>query len=633
MGDTLGNPVRRKGPPVRFPWLIVILTIVAVPTAGLAVEQPPASVLILDQSGPGLPWYGALTSALRSVLNRSSTKSPSIYVENLDLNRFNGPRYDQSLKNHLQEKYRAKPISVVIAIGAEALQFVLRARSDMDSLSGVPVIFAAVDEATARKMSLPPDVTGSTIRLDPGAMLATARALVPGLKRIAQVGGSAGRSTLLRPFDEARSALPAELELIDLTGLPMTEIRQRVASLPDLTVIFYNGLSIDGAGASYIPADALALVSEVANRPIVVELESYIGRGAVGGRVISAVPIGEEAARLALRIIGGESPLNIPVTAGDFIKPVFDWRELNRWNISEKRLPPGSELRFRRPTLWEQYRWHVITVLALVLIQAAVITGLYFERRRRRRAEVELRGRLAEVIHLNRVVTAGALSASFAHELNQPLGAIQSNAEAAELYLKADPPNLEQVEMILADIRRDDRRAAEIIGHMGGLLRKRKASDLQVSDFNHVIRDAFQILDPEASKRGVKLSVDQTKDALPVRVDQIHLQQVILNLAVNGMDAMRDCAPGAGKISIQTALVGSSAIEVSVADSGIGIPPDKLKYVFDTFYTTKRQGTGLGLSIARTIIETYGGKIWAENRPGGGAVVRFTLPLSEAVAA
>src|SRR3954470_20903724 len=195
-GHTSGRSARRKGSRVRFLWRMVILAIAAMPAAGLAAEQSPASVLILDQSGPGVPWYGAVNSALRSVLNRSSEKPLSIYVEKLDLNRFIGPRYDQSLKNHLQEKYGAKSIRVVIAIGAQALEFVLRARSDMDILSGVPVVFAAVDEATAGKMSLPRDVTGSTVRLAPEAMPATARALVPGVKRIAQVGGSAGRSTL-----------------------------------------------------------------------------------------------------------------------------------------------------------------------------------------------------------------------------------------------------------------------------------------------------------------------------------------------------------------------------------------------------------------------------------------------------
>jgi signal transduction histidine kinase len=117
-----------------------------------------------------------------------------------------------------------------------------------------------------------------------------------------------------------------------------------------------------------------------------------------------------------------------------------------------------------------------------------------------------------------------------------------------------------------------------------------------------------------------------------VRGDPIHVEQVILNLAINGMDAMQSCGPGEGRISIESTLADGESVEVSIADSGTGIPADKILAIFDAFYTTKRQGTGLGLSIARTIVETYGGKIWAENRMGGGAVFRFTLPLSRAMA-
>ena len=147
---------------------------------------------------------------------------------------------------------------------------------------------------------------------------------------------------------------------------------------------------------------------------------------------------------------------------------------------------------------------------------------------------------------------------------------------------------------------------------------------------NDAIARSMRLLLAEAIKRGIALSANGVERSLPVRADQIHLEQVILNLASNGMDAMSASAPGMRKMSIQTALTNGPDVEVSVTDSGTGIPTDKLKGVFDTFYTTKQQGTGLGLSIARTIVETYGGKIWAENRNGGGAVFRFTLPLSEA---
>jgi signal transduction histidine kinase len=165
------------------------------------------------------------------------------------------------------------------------------------------------------------------------------------------------------------------------------------------------------------------------------------------------------------------------------------------------------------------------------------------------------------------------------------------------------------------------------------LLRKKDASELQEFDLNDVVRDALQIVRSEALKRGVELDANHANGSLPVRGDRIQLQQVILNLAMNGMDAMESCPSGNGKMSVHTALIEKTTVEVSVADSGTGIPTDRLGTVFDTFYTTKRHGTGLGLAIARTIVETYGGKIWAENRPGGGAAFRFTLPLCKALEA
>jgi C4-dicarboxylate-specific signal transduction histidine kinase len=221
------------------------------------------------------------------------------------------------------------------------------------------------------------------------------------------------------------------------------------------------------------------------------------------------------------------------------------------------------------------------------------------------------------------------MSASIAHELNQPLGAILANAETAELLLGTTPVDHDQLKVILADIRQSDRRAADIIAHMRGLLKKQSETDLQGFDLNEAIQKALHMLDPEARKRGVLVSAYQAHDALPVRADQVHLEQVILNLATNAMDAMQGCAPGTRKLMLQTALVGNSEVEVSVSDSGTGIPKDKLDDVFETFYTTKKKGIGLGLSIVRTIVETSGGKIWAENRLGGGAVFRFTLPLTK----
>ena len=607
---------------------ILILWLIFFASADCVAAEPRVrAVLILSQWDPGLPWSAAVSSALHATVRAASAEPISLYAEALDLSRFHNPSHQENFRQYLREKYRDKKIDVIVTIGPLALEFMLSARSEL--WSTVPLVFSTVDEATAAQLKLPPDVTGRTIRLTLRDMVAMARVVVPNLEKFALVGEPLEGTSIYRNFKQELPLFTATLEFIDLTGLPMTEVKKRVAMLPENTAILYTAIFIDGAGVAFDPTEALAAIEEVAHRPIIVSTETQFGRGGVGGLILRPSLVGDDAAQLALRILNGESPATIPVMLGNYTSPIFDWRQLSRWGISESQLPPGSEVRFRPPSLWDQYHSLIIAALAVVLAQAAMIAWLLFEQRRRRIAETELRQRLMEVIHLNRTATAGALSASVAHELNQPLGAIQSYTEAAELYLKADPPDLARVEQILANIRRDDQRAAEIIRHLRGLLKKSSQAELREFDLKDVVRDALHILEPEALKRGVALNAEQAEAPLPVRADQVHLQQVILNLALNGMDAVQTCAPGDGKISIQSALVGESAIEVSISDSGAGIPKDRLNRVFDTFYTTKPEGTGLGLSIARTIVETYGGRIWAENRPAGGAIFRFTLPLSK----
>jgi C4-dicarboxylate-specific signal transduction histidine kinase len=339
------------------------------------------------------------------------------------------------------------------------------------------------------------------------------------------------------------------------------------------------------------------------------------------------VPIAEDVARLALRILDGAPPSDFPVARGDYMRPIFDWRELQRWNVRETRLPPGSEVLFRQLSFWEQYRGLALAGAGIIAVQATLITGLFLERRRRSAAELEAHRRSAEVAHMNRRAGIAALSASIAHELNQPLGAILSNAEAAELLLDRQPLDVTLVKEMLTDIRQSDQRAADVITHMRELLRRDDSEPLEI-DMNDVIRHVIELLAPEARQRGIAFSTALDSRRLSVRANSVHMQQVVLNLALNGMDAMRDVAPGNRRLTIQTALLDNATVEVAISDSGPGLPVDMLKRVFEPFFTTKPEGIGLGLSIAHTIIERAGGSISAENRPTGGAVFRFSLPAA-----
>ena len=296
---------------------------------------------------------------------------------------------------------------------------------------------------------------------------------------------------------------------------------------------------------------------------------------------------------------------------------------MQRWGISESNLPPGSTVYFREPTVWERYSWQIASDLAVILIQAGLIAVLLREHRRRQLAEVQSRQRMAELAHVNRFSTAGELTASIAHEINQPLGSILANAETAEAILKsqspdiAELPDIVELKDIVNDILQDDRRATEVIRRMRSLLKKAPFEQKQF-DLNEVVQETIRFLSSLAVGRKFELVSVITPEALPILGDRIQLQQVILNLVVNGIDAMKDTPSENRIISIRTSRVENFA-QLSVSDRGSGIPEDKLKEVFEPFFTSKAEGMGMGLSIARTIIEAHNGLIWAKNRDHGGA--------------
>ena len=608
-------------------WISALLIGVAAfltPLQVTAEERRSRSILVLDQSDLRGPFYYSVFSGLRSVLSADDRSHITIYTESLDLNRFRGKNHEALLKRYLKEKYQGVPIGVVVAAGAATLELVLRWRSEL--WPEVPVVFAMVDEIDFGRLRLPDGVTGNIVKVPLADSVKAARTLVPDLQTVAFVGDAWDGLTVYRNWKGEIPIATSGLKVIDLVGQTMAEVRKQVAHLPDRSAIIYSAMFSDGEGTYYPPATAVGLVAEKANRPIVVAAETFLAPGGTGGFVILPGRMGEEAARLVLRILHGEPASSMAPAMSDAVKPVFNWLQMQRWGVRDSELPSGSEIRFREPGQWEKYRWQTLAVAAVLLIQAGLIWVLLHERHMRADAERESRNHLSELAHANRQATAGELSSTMAHELNQPLGAILTNAETAELILSSPAPNLSEVKEILADIKRDDIRASEVIDRMRGFLRRAPFEDKAI-DLNDAVRKVFDFLSVQASARNVALSFEPSGEPLQVRGDQVQIQQVIMNLVVNSMDAMATIPNGRSVIG-RTEMNGGSSAVVSILDSGPGIPAEKLNEIFDPFFTTKKQGMGIGLSISRTIVQAHKGRIWAENQREGGAVFRLSLPLA-----
>ena len=595
--------------------------------AGFAAE--PKRVMLLHSFGQGFKPWSEYAKAIRVELERQSPWPLDITEHSLVTARSPDEDPEVPFVEYLRALSAKRLPDIIVSIGAPAAAFVQRHRQQL--FAATPMVLMAVDQRRVQYSDLTANDTAVAVRINYLSAFENILQVLPNTKDVLVVVGT---SPIEKFWKEAIGKevepLANQIKLSWTDELSFEALLKQASALPPHTAIFWELMIVDAAGVVHEGDTPLTRLHAVANAPIFSYDESFFGSGVVGGPLLLVADSSQQAAAVAVRILGGEKPGEIRAPPVQFASPMFDWREMQRWGVSEGRLPPGSKILFRGPTAWEQYHAYILAVTAAILIQAALIIWLLYEHRRRRVAEVEARQRMSELAHMNRRATVGELSASLAHELNQPLGSILTNAETAELIANSPSPDMAEIKEIMADIKRDDQRAAEIIRRLRNILKK-TPSETKDFDLNEVVREVFDFLAVQAGARGVALSNVPAQQMLQVHGDRIQVQQVVLNLILNGMEAMADAPAGQRKIIGRLAQLDDTFAEISIYDFGSGISSADLEKVFDPFFTTKMEGMGMGLSIARTIVEAHGGRIWAENHAAGGAVFRLTLPLAKRV--
>lgn len=611
-----------------MPIAALLLAAALAPGRAAMAGDEARNVLVLYANARLLPANAEIDAGLRKTLRTSQDRSATVFDEFLDEPRFEGPAFERTVITYLNRKYAARPPRVLIAVGNEALTFVLRNRAAL--FPSAPLIYVAVSRSFLRSLPpLPADVVGVPMELNVSATIDQAQRWHPQLRRIVIVTGASPRD---REFEsEVREELGrtkprATVEF--LAGLPTAALLKRLGDLGGDDAVYTTGFLQDGEGREALPRDTVREMAAVSKAPLYVSFDTMLGTGAVGGYMARFGALGRQGGEIARALLEGAAPgsLRLPEVMPATLN--VDWRQLQRWGFDDEATPAGAIVHFKPPALLEAYRREVVGALAVCLMQAGMIAWLLFERRRRRRAEGAVEQQRFQLAHALRLQIAAQLTGSIAHEINQPLGAILSNADAADMILESSADRRSELRQILADIRRDDLRASKVIERLRGLLAKQKGKPV-LMEAGELLREVESLLVTEARRRGVALEIQPARASLPVVGDRVQLQQVLINLVLNAMDAVADLPESRRTVTL-SAEGFSGGVAIQVRDRGPGIAPESLPKLFEPFFTTKRNGMGLGLAISRDIVEVHGGRLRAGNGEGGGAVFRVELPASGA---
>jgi PAS domain S-box-containing protein len=735
----------------RFAVWVVLCSVCLLLPCGIAAaagQNGPKQVLILYSYGRNFSPYNTIASTFETELAQQSRIPIEFHEVSLEGEMFTGSKYDERTIRYIQTLFSDCQPDLIVPVGGPAVRFMLRLRPKL--FPSAPVLLAGCEARYLKTFTLDTNTVAVPSQFDFPDLMEHLLRILPGTTNVAVVLGSSGPERFRKKeLQQDLAGFTNRFALSWLDQYSLEEMREQVRHLPPHSVIFYVSLFVDAAGVPHEYDEAIKALHAGANAPMAGLFEEELGLGIVGGPLLNLHEQGHETAQVAMRILSGETPGNIQPTAATTGIPVYDWRELRRWGISGDRLPPGSIVRYKLPTVWERHKNLIVAIVSLVLVQSLLIAGMMVNLNRRRKAERALReserrfravadsapvfiwksgrdemrvffnrgwleftGRSMErelgygwtegvhpedlercgkiyrasfaarepfeveyrlrrhdgeyrwvldrgvprrtadgefmgyvgvaidlterkraeearqkLFHISRLVLVGELTAMIAHELNQPLNATQLNLDVLKTLLNMGSVPVEEVRNILGEIRADNLRASEAIRRIRALV-SRHEMEMHTLDMNAMVLEVAKLVKADVMRRGVQLHVACNAPFALVRGDSVHLQQVLLNLMLNGMDAVKNNAVSERHVFVSTLANVDGYIEIAVKDTGDGIEPENLSRIFDSFFTTKPDGMGIGLSMANSIVQLHSGRLWAENnKDGRGTTLRFILPV------
>jgi ABC-type uncharacterized transport system substrate-binding protein len=375
--------------------LLAVSCVAFAALANAAETALPPGVLILHGNQRALPTGAITDDTLRNVITSELGRRVDLYSEYLDVERFPTDAYGKTNAEFIQRKYGGRNIRVVIPSGPAAYQFMEAYGSKL--LPGTPIVQLNVPREFLPGENPPPGFLGAIVDRDPKGTFELAMRLQPAAKRLVIVTGSANQDRVgERRIRAALDRISSGLVVEHLSGLPTPDLLRRLGALAPDTIIYTPGYFMDGGGVVTTPATSVGQMAAVATAPMYGPSANFIGAGAVGGSVFSVEDQAKHIGGIVVKLLNGVAPAAIPPIVMPNV-PTVDWRQLRRWGLDEKLLPPGSVVRYRSPTVWEQYRWYILAGFVIFAVQAATISGLLLQRRHVRGVQAELRLRSCSI--------------------------------------------------------------------------------------------------------------------------------------------------------------------------------------------------------------------------------------------
>ncbi len=614
--------------------LLIILVVLFLPAADLLAQQTstPKRVVVLywyDKNFQGhVRWDKGFTSALQS----APEGSIEYYPEYLEANRFPGENQSQVLQDYLKQKYADRPIDVVVAQSEVSLNFLARYKDDL--FPNASVVFYSATRPKPETLAQRPNVTGVVVFGGFKKTVESALAIHPETEQLFVISGSLERDKRFESM--ARTELTdfeRRVKINYVTDVAPAELRAMVSRLPERSLILWVWQqAYDEQGRLLESIDMLTAVAETCPVPIYGMSSPLIGHGFVGGYVYTPEAGAARVAEMVRQIGDGRAAASIPIESIPTI-PMFDWRELQRWQISEAKLPPGSIIQFKQPTLWQQYKWRIVGVLAVLLMQSSLISILLIERRRRRRANealdrlnAELETRIearTEALHAkSRELESFAYSV--AHDLKAPLRGIDGYSRILldEYSEKIDDSGRSFLHTIQSSTDEMNRLIDDLLAYSRMERREIKPGRIELAP---IVSALVEEKRRDATAHPIEFVVNVNGST--VLADASGLSHSLRNYLDNAIKfTSRTTQP---RIEVGAKDNERSCL-LWVRDNGVGFDMQHHDRIFDLFQrlnvTDEYPGTGIGLAIVRKAMERMGGRAWAESTPGQGATFYLEIP-------